>query len=56
MDKNSDETNLEISDDEDVMKLLNEMDRELSPEEIEKRRQEKAQELESKGFYQRILN
>ena len=44
---NSDETNLETSD--SVLNFFNRI-RELTPEEIERKKQEKAKELENKGF------
>ena len=42
------EKDFEKSD--DVMKLLDKIERKMSPEEIEKNRQKRAKELESKGF------
>ena len=45
---NSDDNDFEIND--DVMKILYEADRKLTPEEIEKNRQKRAKDLESKGF------
>ena len=48
MENNSNESNIETKADE--LELLQQMDRLLSPEEIERNRQERAKELERKGF------
>lgn len=48
MDDYNKEDDFEISD--DVLKILNEMDREATPEEIKRNKEKRAKELESKGF------